>query len=76
VGPSVSFGKADAVVVASSDTALADAMATAIGNRVSIPEDIEQALRKYSPTLKMKSLLIVCNDKLGIKGELELTPVQ
>jgi hypothetical protein len=76
VGPSISFGKADAVVVASPDTALADAMATSIGNRVNISEDIEQALRKYSPTMNMKSLLIVCNDKLGIKGEFELTPVQ
>ncbi|HKK80604.1 MAG TPA: UPF0280 family protein [Prolixibacteraceae bacterium] len=76
VGPSASFGKADAVVVASPDTALADAMATAIGNGVSIPEDIEQALRKYSPSLGLKSLLIVCNDKLGIKGEFELTPIQ
>jgi ApbE superfamily uncharacterized protein (UPF0280 family) len=76
VGPSVSFGKADAVVVASPDTALADAMATAIGNQVTIAEDIEQALRKYSPLLNMKSLLIVCNDKLGIKGEFELTPLR
>lgn len=75
VGPSVSFGKADAVVVASPDTALADAMATTIGNRVNIPGDIEQALRKYSPQMKMKSLLIICNDKLGIKGDFELTPV-
>ncbi|MDA3879097.1 MAG: UPF0280 family protein [Prolixibacteraceae bacterium] len=73
VGPSASFGQADAVVVAARDAAIADAFATAIGNLVKNPEDIDQALKMYKPGLNMKSLLVVCGDKMGIKGEIELS---
>lgn len=73
VGPSVSFGQADAVVVAAADTALADAFATAIGNQVQTSEDIESALKIFDSDLQMKSLLIICGDKLGVKGEIELS---
>ncbi len=38
VGPSLSFGKADAVVVICEDILLADAYATAFGNKVKSPE--------------------------------------
>jgi ApbE superfamily uncharacterized protein (UPF0280 family) len=40
VGHSLSFGRADAVVVLAPSVTLADAAATAIGNRVSQPADI------------------------------------
>ncbi|MBN1769019.1 MAG: UPF0280 family protein [Prolixibacteraceae bacterium] len=73
VGPSASFGQADAVVVAAADTATADAFATAIGNRVQTSEDIEQALKIFDSNLPMKSLLIICDDKMGVKGEIELS---
>lgn len=41
VGHSLSFGRADAVVVLSKDTLLADGVATALGNRVKTSEDIK-----------------------------------
>lgn len=44
VGPSLSFGKADAAVVLAADAALADAWATALGNRVRRAEDLEPAV--------------------------------
>ena len=40
MGHSLSFGKADACIVLSPSTPLADAAATAIGNRIQEAEDI------------------------------------
>lgn len=72
VGPSVSFGKADAVVVACKNTATADTYATAIGNKVKSSENIEKELNICNTHPDILSLLIVCNDKMGIKGKYEL----
>ena len=44
VGHSLSFGKADAVIVLSKSATLADAAATAIGNLVAQPEDITRGV--------------------------------
>jgi ApbE superfamily uncharacterized protein (UPF0280 family) len=44
VGPSLSFGKADAVCILSKSGALADAAATAVGNVVKERKDIERGL--------------------------------
>ncbi len=44
VGPSLSFGKADAVCVISKSATLADAAASAIGNKVKSKKDIKPAL--------------------------------
>ncbi|HNT34414.1 MAG TPA: UPF0280 family protein, partial [bacterium] len=43
VGHSLSFGKSDASVVVARDAALADATATALGNRIQSAKDIEPA---------------------------------
>ena len=50
IGPSLSFGKADAVTVVSPDAALADAAATALGNLVKTPRDINKALDLPRPS--------------------------
>ena len=44
MGHSLSFGKSDAVVVISKDTLLADATATAVGNFINNPKDIEKGI--------------------------------
>ncbi len=72
VGPSLSFGKADAVTVWASSTALADAAATALANRVAAPEDIEPALEVAKSTEGLKGALVVFEDKIGVWGPLEL----
>jgi Uncharacterized conserved protein len=41
VGPSISFGQADAVTVFSRDVSLADAWATALCNRVTVHEEAD-----------------------------------
>ena len=76
VGPSVSFGKADAVMVACRNTALADALATAIGNKVSTAADIDKQLATIDVYPEIYSLLIICEGKVGIKGKYELKLVR
>ena len=72
VGPSLSFGKADAVTVWASSTALADAAATALANRVVAPEDIEPTLDVARSTDGLKGALVVLRDRIGVWGPIEL----
>lgn len=76
VGPSISFGKADAVMVTCHDTALADALATAIGNRVKSANDIETQLAIIETQPEILSLLIIADGKIGLKGKFELRMVK
>ena len=72
VGPSLSYGKADAVVVICEDILLADAYATAIGNKVKTPNDVEKRIKQAEQFPEILSLLIICEDKIGVKGEFEI----
>ncbi len=75
VGHSLSFGAADAVCVVSSSCALADAAATAIGNRIRTAADIPKgtALGRQIPDIT--GVLVIKGDRLGAWGALELVPV-
>ncbi len=72
VGPSLSFGKADALVVVCEDVLLADAFATAFGNKVKKPADVEKVIRQAENYPEILSMLIICEDKIGIRGENEI----
>ena len=72
VGPSTSFGNADAVMVAAKNTALADALATSIGNKIKSANDINPTLELMKTNKSIKSLLIICENKMGITGDFEL----
>ena len=72
VGPSLSYGKADAVVVVCEDILLADAFATAFGNKVKSPDDVEKVINQSEKYPEILSLLIICEDKIGVKGEFEM----
>ena len=76
VGHSFSFGKADAVVVAAHDSALADAFATKIGNMVSSQDDIEKALKYSNEVGDLLSTVIIVKDKVAISGKFEIAPVK
>jgi ApbE superfamily uncharacterized protein (UPF0280 family) len=72
VGHSLSFGKADAVIVLSRSTALADAAATAIGNRILKPEDITGGI-EFAQTIKgLKGVIIIQGEQVGVWGEVKL----
>jgi ApbE superfamily uncharacterized protein (UPF0280 family) len=72
VGPSLSFGKADAVMVACYSPVLADGWATALANRVKSPSDIEKVLTYSEQFPEILSLIIICEDKTGIRGNFEV----
>lgn len=72
VGHSISFGKADAVCVVSQSSTLADAAATAIGNIVQGPEDIERGLEKGKEIEGAWGVLIIAGEKMGVWGKMRL----
>jgi ApbE superfamily uncharacterized protein (UPF0280 family) len=72
VGHSLSFGKADAVVVTAASATLADAAATAIGNRVKQPGDIDQALKLAREIGGLKGVVIIIGKDIGAWGEVKL----
>ena len=72
VGHSTSFGKADAVCVISPSATLADAAATALGNRVQGKGDIEHVLEKGRTIAGVEGMVIIVGDALGVWGEYEL----
>ncbi len=72
VGHSLSFGRADAVTVLATSTALADAVATRIGNETKNDRDINQALAVAATISGVRGVLIIKGERLGAWGELEL----
>jgi len=72
VGPSLSFGKADAVCVISKSATLADAAASAIGNKVKSKKDIKTALDYGIKIPGVKGIIIICGNDMGAIGEVEL----
>jgi ApbE superfamily uncharacterized protein (UPF0280 family) len=72
VGHSLSYGKADAVVAVSPSATLADAAATAIGNRVNKAGDINSAIEFGKGISGLKGVVIIKDDKIGVWGEVKL----
>ena len=72
VGHSVSLGRADAVVAIAESAALADAAATAIGNRIASPPDVEKTLNIEQERGLLKGLFIAVGKTMGAFGEIEL----
>ncbi len=75
VGHSLSFGRADAVCVTAASGALADAAATAVGNRVKSKADIQEAIEFAKRIAGLDGLVIIVGDRLGLWGRLELVPL-
>jgi len=72
VGHSFSYGRADAVITLSNSTSLADAAATAIGNRVNGFEDIADGIDYGKSIPGIKGIIIIKDDKIGAWGEIKL----
>ena len=72
VGHSLSFGTADAVIVLSRSAALADAAATAIGNRVKIANDIDVAIKQAQAMEGLVGVVIIKDDRIGTWGNVKL----
>lgn len=76
IGPSLSFGKADAVTVLSSSTPLADAAATAIGNKIQNEDDIPAGLKMAESLSGVAGVLVLVGDRMGVWGNVELVKLQ
>ena len=72
VGHSLSYGKADAVIVLSKSATLADAAATAIGNLIVQPSDIPSGVEFAKGIDGLMGVIIIKDDKLGIWGEVKI----
>ena len=75
VGPSLSFGRADAVCILSPSASLADAAATAVGNRVRTPADLEKGLERAREIEGVSGAVIILGEKLAAWGKVKLTEI-
>lgn len=76
VGPSVSYGQADAAVILSKDAALADAAATALGNLLKSVPDIAAALERVLEIRGVLGAVAVVGGSMGAAGIVELAPYE
>ena len=73
VGPSLSLGRADAACVVAPDTALADACATALGNRVPAGRGHQRCLGVSLPASPAcTGAVVVVGEHLGAWGDIEV----
>lgn len=76
VGPSLSFGKANAVVILSPSVALADAAATACGNLVQTADDLERSLDLAATITGVTGAVVIKDDRLAVWGNVKLLPMK
>lgn len=70
VGPSISFGMADAAAIFSDDVSLADAAATALGNEVEIgKESVEASFKVVKDVPGIKGALVIQGEYIGMWGK-------
>ncbi len=75
VGHSLSLGAADAVIVISPLTALADAAATAIGNKITDTDDIDRVIEEAKAIEGLAGVVIIKDDRIGVWGDVKLVPL-
>ncbi|TFG84271.1 MAG: UPF0280 family protein [Spirochaetales bacterium] len=76
LGPSLSLGRADACTAVARTAALADAWATALGNRIGGPLDIERALVAVDAPRGPLAVFACSGDRAGFRGCLDLVPIE
>jgi ApbE superfamily uncharacterized protein (UPF0280 family) len=72
VGPSISFGVADAAIVVAQDACLADACATRLGNEVTDTreETLRRAVRIIAAIEGVEGCMAIAGGRVAIKGQL------
>lgn len=76
IGHSLSLGKADAVCVLSDSCTVADAAATAVGNRVKTAADISAGIDYGKNIQGVNGMVIIVRDRIGMWGDLEMVPLR
>jgi len=72
VGPSLSLGRADAMMIVCQDVLLADSYATAIANRIKTVNDLQPVIEQIQNIPEILGALAVKDDKLAVCGLYEL----
>jgi len=72
IGHSLSMGKADAVCLVSPSAYLADGAATALGNRIKGPEDLETAIAWADNIQGILGGVVIIEDRMATWGNIEL----
>jgi ApbE superfamily uncharacterized protein (UPF0280 family) len=72
VGHSRSFGKADAVCVIARDTAVADAAATALCNRIEGETDLDMVMEAAAADDEILGIVAVLGERMGVWGRVEI----
>ncbi len=75
IGHSLSLGTGELAVVRAKDGALADAVATAMGNRLRGAASVQSALDFGQSIAGVEGLFVQCDASMGIWGKMELTAV-
>ena len=71
-GSLLNYGKADVVLVASANAALAGALATGFNNLLKKPADVEKVLARAKAIPEVTGALTVFDDQVGLHGSFEL----
>lgn len=72
VGPSLSLGRADAVMIVCKDVMLADSYATAMANRIKTVNDLQSVIDRISDLPDILGAIAVKDDRMAITGCYEL----
>ncbi len=75
VGHSLSFGRADAVTIVADNTALADAVATAMANQVQKKTDLARVIEKALALDGVSGAVAILGDDLAAGGDLKLVEI-
>ena len=74
LGHSLSFGKADAVVILAKDSLIADAAATFFANQVHCPADVPRVAEHARSFSEISGGVFICGSTLGACGNIAFVP--
>lgn len=72
VGPSLSLGRADAMMIVCRDVLLADSYATAMANRIKTVNDLQPVIESIQAIPEIQGALAIKDDQLAVTGQYEL----
>ncbi len=75
VGPSLSMGNADAVIIISESAPLADAAASAAGNAVKDKKEVKKGIEVARKIPGVLGALAIKDDKLAVWGDVDIVPL-
>ncbi len=75
LGHSKSFGKADAATVLADSCPFADAVATALGNKIKAAKDIQGAIDWAKSIEGVQGIVIIKGESIGLWGDLKLVSI-